>query len=172
MLDQETLIVGCGNILFQDDGFGPRVAQELQNYELPPGVRAIDGGTGAPHLIFSLLDETCKKLIILDCVDWRATPGSLRKFSVDELPKGKFADAHNWSLSEPLHALKDKVDIVVIGCQPARVSEPDIEISLTEEVEKAIPEAIRMVFTELGIDYELSRQSKGDNIWGSASIRN
>lgn len=169
MFEGETLVVGCGNILFQDDGFGPRAAQELSEYELPPDVRVIDAGTGAPHLIFTLLDETVKKLIILDAIDWRAKPGTLRKFSVDELPRGKFVDAHNWSLSEPLHALKDKVDIVVIGCQPAKVSDPDIEISLTEEVEKAIPEAIRIVFKELGINYELSRQSKG-NVWRSAGV--
>jgi coenzyme F420 hydrogenase subunit delta len=160
ILEEETLVVGCGNILFQDDGFGPRVAQELSTYEIPPGIRVIDGGTGAPHLIFTLLDETCKKLIILDCISWGAKPGTLRKFSVDELPKGKFIDAHNWTLSEPLHGLKDKVNIVVIGCQPAKVSEPDIVWELSAEVEAAIPDACKMVFEELGIDYGTIRQTE------------
>ncbi|WP_174590242.1 coenzyme F420-reducing hydrogenase, FrhD protein [Methanocella conradii] len=160
ILEAETLVVGCGNILFQDDGFGPRVAQELSKYELPPDIRVIDAGTGAPHLIFTLLDETCKKLVILDCISWGAAPGTLRKFSVDELPKGKFVDAHNWTLSEPLHGLKDKIDIVVIGCQPARVSEPDIVMELTPEVERAIPGAIEMVMEELGIDYGTVRQAE------------
>lgn len=167
ILEAETLVVGCGNVLFQDDGFGPRVAQELSQYELPPGTRVIDAGTGAPHLIFTLLDETCKKLIILDCISWGAKPGTLRKFTVDELPKGKFIDAHNWTLSEPLHALKDKVDIVVIGCQPAKVSEPDIVWALSEEVERAVPEAIKMVFEELGIDYGTIRQAE-EPVRGSA----
>jgi coenzyme F420 hydrogenase subunit delta len=142
ILEAETLVVGCGNILFQDDGFGPRVAQELSNYELPPDIRVIDGGTGAPHLIFTLLDDTCKKL------------------TVDELPKGKFIDAHNWTLSEPLHALKGKVEMVIIGCQPAKVSEPDIVMELTPEVENAVPAAIQMVLDELGIDHEHIRQDK------------
>jgi coenzyme F420 hydrogenase subunit delta len=167
ILEAETLVVGCGNILFQDDGFGPRVAQELSTYEIPPGIRVIDAGTGAPHLIFTLLDETCKKLIILDCIHWGAKPGTLRKFSVDELPKGKFIDAHNWTLSEPLHGLKGKVDIVVIGCQPARVSEPDIAMELTPEVESAIPGACKMVLEELGIDYGTIRQVE-EHIRGSA----
>lgn len=160
ILESETLVVGCGNILFQDDGFGPRIAQELSNYELPPGIRVIDGGTGAPHLIFTLLDDTCKKLIIIDCIHWGAKPGTLRKFTVDELPKGKFIDAHNWTLSEPLHALKGKVEMVIIGCQPAKVSEPDIVMELTPEVEKAVPAAIQMVLDELGIDHEHIRQDK------------
>jgi len=160
ILESETLVVGCGNVLFQDDGFGPRVAQELSKYELPPGIRVIDGGTGAPHLIFTLLDDTCKKLIIIDCIHWGAKPGTLRKFTVDELPKGKFIDAHNWTLSEPLHALKGKVEMVIIGCQPAKVSEPDIVMELTPEVEKAVPVAIQMVLDELGIDHEHIRQDK------------
>jgi coenzyme F420 hydrogenase subunit delta len=160
ILESETLVVGCGNILFQDDGFGPRVAQELSAYELPPGIRVIDGGTGAPHLIFTLLDDTCKKLIILDCIHWGAKPGTLRKFTVDELPKGKFIDAHNWTLSEPLHALKGKVEMVIIGCQPAKVSEPDIVMELSPEVESAVPAAIQMVLDELGIDHEHIRQDK------------
>lgn len=162
ILEEETLVVGCGNILFHDDGFGPRVAQELYTHELPPGVRVIDGGTGAPHLIFTLLDDSCKKLIILDCISWGAKPGTLRKFTVDELPKGKFQDAHNWTLSEPLHALKGKVEMVVIGCQPAKVSDPDISMELSEEVEKSIPDAIKLVYEELGIDHEHIRQDKGD----------
>lgn len=169
ILEAETLVVGCGNILFQDDGFGPRVAQELSTYELPPGIRVIDAGTGAPHLIFTLLDETCKKLVILDCISWGAKPGTLRKFSVDELPKGKFIDAHNWTLSEPLHGLKDKVNIVVIGCQPAKVSEPDIVMELTPEVEHAIPEATKMVFEELGIDYGTIRQAEEHFRWSAKS---
>jgi len=160
ILEAETLVVGCGNVLFQDDGFGPRVAQEMSKLELPPGIRVIDGGTGAPHLIFTLLDETCKKLIILDCISWGAKPGTLRKFTVDQLPKGKFIDAHNWTLSEPLHAIKDKVNIVVIGCQPAKVSEPDIVWELSPEVERAVPEAIKMVMEELGIDYGTIRQAE------------
>jgi len=160
ILEAETLVVGCGNVLFQDDGFGPRVAQELSKYELPPEIRVIDAGTGAPHLIFTLLDETCKKLIILDCISWGAKPGTLRKFTVDQLPKGKFIDAHNWTLSEPLHAIKDKVNIVVIGCQPAKVSEPDIVWELSPEVERAVPEAMKMVMEELGIDYGTIRQAE------------
>ena len=28
--DVETLVVGCGNLLFKDDGFGPLVIKELK----------------------------------------------------------------------------------------------------------------------------------------------
>lgn len=30
--DAEILVVGCGNILFKDDGFGPEVIKALEEY--------------------------------------------------------------------------------------------------------------------------------------------
>ena len=61
----ETIVVGCGNILFKDDGFGPFVIHKLEEYfedkEMPDEVMFIDAGTGATHFIFSLPDEYWKK---------------------------------------------------------------------------------------------------------------
>lgn len=62
----ETIVVGCGNILFKDDGFGPFVIHKLEEYfedkEMPDEVMFIDAGTGATHFIFSLPDEYWKKV--------------------------------------------------------------------------------------------------------------
>ncbi len=34
--NKEILILGCGNVLFGDDGFGPAVAEHLlKNFEIP-----------------------------------------------------------------------------------------------------------------------------------------
>ncbi len=70
--DAETLVVGCGNILFKDDGFGPEVINALEDYfkdkEMPNDTMFIDAGTGATHFIFSLPDEKWKKLIVVDVV--------------------------------------------------------------------------------------------------------
>ncbi|PZN82174.1 MAG: HyaD/HybD family hydrogenase maturation endopeptidase, partial [Candidatus Methylumidiphilus alinenensis] len=41
-----TLILGIGNILWADEGFGVRVAQALQEtYQFPSFVNVLDGGT-------------------------------------------------------------------------------------------------------------------------------
>lgn len=46
----EIIVVGCGNILFADDGFGPEVIKALGEYSkenpLPDNVMLIDAGTG------------------------------------------------------------------------------------------------------------------------------
>jgi coenzyme F420 hydrogenase subunit delta len=154
MLYPEIVIAGCGNPLFADDGFGSAVVEELQKLTLPDNVRAIDAGLGGPHFIFTLLDpEVTKKLVIIDIADFGAEPGSIAKFRVEDLPPGSYRDAHSWDLTEPLQRLNDKIDITVIGCQPKRVTDPDMEIGLSDEVSKAIPRTVRIVLETIGVDY-------------------
>ena len=159
MLYPEIVIVGCGNPLFADDGFGPAVAEEMQKLSLPDNVKVEDGGLGAPHFIFTLLDpEVTKRLIIVDIADFGAEPGSIAKFRVEDLPPGSYRDAHSWDLTEPLERIKDQIDITVIGCQPKRVTDPDMEIGISDEVSQAIPRTVRIVLDMIGVDYGTTRQ--------------
>ena len=154
MLYPEIVIAGCGNPLFADDGFGPAVIEELQKLTLPDNVAAIDAGLGAPHFIFTLLDpEVTKKLIIVDCADFGAEPGSITRLRVEDLPPGSYRDAHSWDIAEPLQRIKDRIEITVIGCQPKRVTDPEMEIGLSDEVLKAIPKTVRIVLEIIGVDY-------------------
>jgi coenzyme F420 hydrogenase subunit delta len=65
--DAEIIVVGCGNVLFKDDGFGPAVIEALEEYfkehedEKPENVMFIDAGTGGPHFVFSLPHDSWKK---------------------------------------------------------------------------------------------------------------
>ncbi|HDS63084.1 MAG TPA: coenzyme F420-reducing hydrogenase, FrhD protein [Methanofollis liminatans] len=153
MLFPQTVIVGCGNPLFADDGLGPAVIEEINRLQLPDNVKAIDGGLGAPHFIFTLVDKAVtKKIVIIDIVDFGAEPGSLTKLSVEDLPPGSYRDAHSWDLTEPLQRLKDSVEITIFGVQPKRVTAPDMEIGLSEEVQKAIPRVVHHVLAEIGVD--------------------
>jgi len=155
MLYSEIVIAGCGNPLFGDDGFGPAVIEELQKLSLPDNVTVQDAGLGGPHFIFTLLEpEVTKKLIIIDCASWSdKEPGTIDTLCVRDLPPGAYRDAHSWDLSEPLQKLDDKMDITIIGCQPAKVTFPDMDIGLSNEVQKAIPDAVRKVLELIGVDY-------------------
>ena len=150
--DAEILIVGCGNILFEDDGFGPAVIEKLENeYELPDHVMTIDAGTGGPHYIFSLPNEMWKKLIIVDIAEFRAKPGTIRIFDVSELPEGSYENVHSWPVEQPLHELSEKLEVMVVGCQPESVSAPNVKLGLTKNVEDAIPKAIKIILNEIGV---------------------
>lgn len=154
MLYPEIVIAGCGNPLFADDGFGPAVIEELQKLTLPDNVKVVDAGLGGPHFIFTMLDpEVTKRLVIVDIADYGAEPGSITKLRVEDLPPGSYRDAHSWDIAEPLQRIKDSVDITIIGCQPKRVTDPNMEIGLSDEVSKAIPKAVRIVLETIGVDY-------------------
>jgi coenzyme F420 hydrogenase subunit delta len=154
MLYPEIVIAGCGNPLFADDGFGPAVVEELQKLTLPDNVKVIDAGLGGPHFIFTLLDpEVTKKLVIVDIADFGAEPGSITKLRVEDLPPGSYRDAHSWDLTEPLQRIKDQVDITIIGCQQKNVTDPEMEIGLSDEVAQAIPKTVQLVLDIIGVDY-------------------
>jgi coenzyme F420 hydrogenase subunit delta len=153
--DAEIIVVGCGNVLFADDGFGPAVIEALGEYSkekpLPDNVIALDAGTGGPHFVFTLPHETWKKMLVIDIVEFGAEPGTMRIFSVDELPEGSYENVHSWPVSQPLHDLAKTCEVKVIGCQPKHVSAPDVELGLTESVEEAIPKAIEIILKEIGV---------------------
>lgn len=152
--DAEVLVVGCGNVLFKDDGFGPAAIKEIEEHidekPLPDNVMTIDAGTSAPHYLFSLPNPMWKKIIILDIANFGGKPGDIKILSKDEVPEGKYQDPHSISVADPLQDL-DEVEIVIVACQPEKVSSPFVEVGLSDSVKSAIPEAIKLVYDEVKI---------------------
>lgn len=160
-LEKETLILGCGNILLADDGFGFAVVQRLNELkETTPKLKSetvgiIDAGTGASHFILSLIDEESKvkKVIIADIIDYGLKPGELTRLYPDDLPKiPKYhIDAHDMPLAGMLNDIHDRygIEVVVIGCQYKYMSAPDVCVELSEEVTAAVDKAAEMVLEEL-----------------------
>jgi len=153
----EILIAGVGNELFGDDGYGSAVIRALADVNLPDNVKAMDVGLGGPHLVFSMLDPAVtKKLIIVDAMDFGGKPGDVTKIPAELLPEGKserYADAHSGNLLDPIGRLKGKMDIVIIGCQPAYIPAPDSEdfvLELSPEVERAVPKTVTAILQEIG----------------------
>ncbi len=159
----EKMIVGCGNPLQTDDGFGPAVISELKKLSLPDDVMVIDAGLAGPHYLFTLLaqsDAPVEKLVILDCMDFGGEPGEITRITPALLPPGSYTDPHSWGLKEPLHVLSERADVTVIGCQPESIElsridneSEDVEFWVTETVKSAIPKAVQIALSEVGVDY-------------------
>lgn len=63
------LIMGIGNVLWADEGFGVRCIEHLaQNWELPETITLLDGGTQGLYLLPFL--EEADTLIVFDAVDY------------------------------------------------------------------------------------------------------
>jgi len=139
------LITGCGNTLFGDDGFGPRVVEYLvDNYAVPEDVCILDVGTGIRKILFTIsLSETRPEtIVVIDAVDKGRQVGEIFEISIDEIPFEKVDDfsMHQVPSSNLLKELKDlcSVDVRVMACQVGVIPE-EIQSELSERVEEAIP---------------------------------
>jgi hydrogenase maturation protease len=77
-LPHTTLILGAGNIIMGDEGFGVQVVRKLKEAELPSGVKVEEGGVGGFNLLGSL--EGVSRLIVVDVIAADIDPGEVYLF--------------------------------------------------------------------------------------------
>ena len=142
------LVAGIGNILLQDDGFGPQAIVRLESeYDFGPEVELLDLGT--PTLDFVDYLDGREVVILLDALSCGGEPGELLTFEEAQLRKhlpGMRLSAHQPCLAETLFAAETAgiqfKELRLIG-----VVGRDFEVGteLSEEVEGALPRAIDQV---------------------------
>jgi coenzyme F420 hydrogenase subunit delta len=149
--DKDILVFGCGNILYSDDGFGPRVAEELiNNYSLPENVGVFNVGTSIRNILFdiALSEKKPEKIIIIDAIDAGMSPGEIFELPIDEIPEKKIDDfsMHQLPTSNLLKELKDlcKIDVIVIACQIESIS-GEVSTTLSKKLIDAIPDACHRI---------------------------
>ncbi len=154
-LKKETVVFGCGNVLFGDDGFGPAVAENLlENYTIPDRVMVMDVGTSVRDLLFTiLLSETRpSEIIIVDAVDRGRNPGDVFEISIDEIPEKKTDDfsLHQVPTSNMLKELKELggLEVTIIVCQVSHIPE-EVSPGLSEPAARAVSEASKVIYDKI-----------------------
>jgi len=142
---KSTLILGCGNTLFGDDGFGPAVIDYLgKNCQIPEEVAILDVGTGAREILFTiaLADKKPKRIIVVDALDCQKKPGEIFTIAIDDLPEKKIDDfsLHQLPTSNLLKELKDlcHVEVILLAAQPECVPET-VKPGLSKKIQEAVP---------------------------------
>lgn len=151
---KRVLILGCGNRLFGDDGFGSVAAEHLAtHYSNPHDVSVIDVGTGVRKLLFTLAlgEKVPERIIIIDAVDVGRTPGEIFEIAADSLPQEKADDfsMHQAPSSNLLRDLEARgIRVNVYACQVESV--PDaVRPGLSEPVMRAIPQLCELLLENL-----------------------
>jgi len=100
---QEVLILGVGNLLLKDDGFGVHLINALQDTAFPKNVKVMEAGT-VSHQLIPLFHEI-DYLIIIDVVEANDTPGSLFRFAPEDMKytAEQRVSLHQISLIDVLH---------------------------------------------------------------------
>ncbi|KNZ68456.1 hydrogenase maturation protease [Thermincola ferriacetica] len=147
---QKIVVLGVGNILFQDEGVGIHVIQALQKMNLPENVDVIEGGTAGLELL--PLIEDYSHMIVVDAVNAGEKPGTLFRFKPDDVtgfPGNIETSVHQLGLLEVLQMGKligKLPDTVIIAVQPKSF---DWGMELTPELQAKMPQIIDLVFKEI-----------------------
>ena len=138
------LVLGCGNILFGDDGFGPAVAEYLLAHcVLRDTMCILDVGTGVRNVLFTICLSGIRPstIIIVDAVDVGAEAGRLFELPIEDVPLQK-QDDFSFHCSPTSNLAKELlnagIDVRVFVCQTALLPE-SVRPGLSEPVRLAVP---------------------------------
>lgn len=152
-LDHDILVLGIGNLLWADEGFGVRCVEALaEAWTLPPSVRVLDGGTQGLYLLPYV--QQASRLIVFDAIDYGLAPGTLKLVENDQVPRfmgAKKMSLHQTGFQEVIAAAeftgRCPAEMLLIGVQPEELE--DYGGSLRGPVRARVPEAVHIALERL-----------------------
>lgn len=152
MSSPTTYVLGLGNVLMGDDGWGPAVVRQFESeYVVGPSVEVVDIGTPGLDLAPWLIDA--QRVIVVDTVKTDAAAGTVRVFYKPDILRhlpGARVGPHDPGLKEALLSLdfagRGPGEVALVGAVPASVA---MGLDLSASLEDAIPRAIAAVVAQL-----------------------
>nr|WP_321467183.1 hydrogenase maturation protease [uncultured Desulfobulbus sp.] len=154
-----TVILGCGNVLLGDDGFGPAVIERLLQHGLPGTVQAIDVGTSVREYLLDCLmapELRPSHLVVADAAYREGLqPGELLLCRPADLPLCKVHDfsLHQFPTVNLLAELEAEtaIEVVLVLAQAATLPEA-IAPGLTPVMIRAVETATEMILQRIEQD--------------------
>jgi len=165
------LIIGIGNILFQDEGIGAHFIHYMDDkYSFSSSddkeVSIVDGGTLAQRLIPEIVKYD--QVVVIDCIDaTNAKAGEVYFFDFDNAPSNINwqGSAHEVEMLQTLKMIQMNGDLPqtnVLGIIPKRVAD-DTTFELSEEIIEAVT-TMECTLVEHLKTLGITATSKGDSL--------
>ncbi len=146
--DWTTLVLGIGNVLWADEGFGVRCVEHLNaGYEFPGSVRVMDGGTQGIFLLPWV--RSASRLLIFDAIDFGLEPATLKLITGADVPRymgAKKVSMHQAGFQEVLSSAQLSGEfpdeLALVGVQPELLD--DYGGSLTASVKARVEPAMQL----------------------------
>jgi len=142
------VVIGVGNLLMKDDGFGIHVLERLRAEKI--NAEIVDAMTNVQILLSAM--EGKKKAIIVDAIDFAGEVGEVKiiRFNPEKIPKDLKLSVHDIHFKDAIAMAKGVYDlpeeIVVVGVKPKEIKP---EIGLSREVEEKIDEVVEIIKREI-----------------------
>lgn len=154
----QVLVLGIGNVLWADEGFGVRCVEALaDHWTFDENVTLLDGGTQGLYLLPFL--ESADILLVFDAIDYGLAPGTLKIIEGGEVPS--FMGAKKMSLHQT--GFQDVIatarlmgycpeTLILIGCQPEELEDygGGLRAPVAEQIGPSLEIAL-LKLAELGI---------------------
>ncbi len=153
-MSHSILVLGIGNLLWADEGFGVRCVEALDaGWSFDDDVRLLDGGTQGLYLLPYV--EQAQKMLVFDAIDWGLPPGTLQLIEGAEVPRfmgAKKMSLHQTGFQEVLacaELLGRCPELALVGVQPVELD--DYGGSLREPVRAQIAPALALALQRLAV---------------------
>ncbi|MGB0497979.1 MAG: HyaD/HybD family hydrogenase maturation endopeptidase [Rubricella sp.] len=170
------LVLGIGNLLWADEGFGVRCAEVLDaEWIFPSNVTVMDGGTQGLYLLPHL--EDLDLLIVFDAVDYGLEPGTMKIVRDDDVPAfmgAKKMSLHQTGFQDVLAAAEltgiKPAHLLLIGVQPEELE--DYGGGLRDVVARQIAPAIDVALSDMRVRWGIvtERRAAREHRLSDASI--
>lgn len=172
----DVLVLGIGNILWADEGFGPRCVEAFsKKYSLKGSVKVMDGGTLGMYLLNEIVHA--KSILLFDCCDFHEEPGTLKILRDDEVAPWASTkiSPHQTGFQDLLASAallgRSPERLAVVGVQPDILD--DYGGSLTPKIKARVDEACGLAAQELkawGIEVVESDEGQESAYLGDESL--
>jgi len=141
-LDSQSVLVGVGNPLRGDDGFGPELVGRLGE-NLP--FKTIDAGEEPEDCLEQVLALRPNKVLIADAVAFGGKPGDAVLLEPESLGKKITVSTHQLPLMMFIRLIRDRLpgaEVKVLGLQPKSI---ELGKGLSPQVDKSMDMLVQMI---------------------------
>lgn len=140
------MVLGLGNLLLGDEGFGIHVIRRLKEVGLPRQIRIEEGGVGGFNLLGHL--DGVKRLLVVDVMMLKSPSGELKLFwpgSKLEEPRKQILSFHQVGVLELVQMwglLGHEPEIIFLVTRPGKM---EWSTELSPPLQSAVPEATDLI---------------------------
>ena len=151
-----TIVIGLGNPLMADEGIGTVLVDELSKLAAAgkapsETVEYYDGGCGGMYLLHVITER--KKVILIDCCIMNTEPGTIRRFTPEDvasIKKMAHLSLHEVDILKVIELAKQigqcPDEIVIFGIEPVSIEQ---QMHLNSVLQDRIPEYLEAIGREL-----------------------
>ncbi len=148
----QTTILGLGNTLLGDEGFGVHFLKVIaKEYSFPETLTLVDGGT----LSYGLLDiiSSCNKLLVIDVIKSNDKPGSIYRFTRTEMELNRSTptSAHEVEFFDVLNKAEmiDDLPETIFLCITPQKYGGEMNLAMTPIMYESFPAMTALLLKEL-----------------------